>query len=325
MELIAPALMIALIILLANTLAIKRDPRQLKMFDTSMTVTSLLPLVVGLAFLLLPADKLGLGGAADLLDTKNAGAIALGIALWGLAVSLPAFRRLLARWLPLDPVSPVHTMALALSGLLAASTLFALSQGGLQQMASTTSAAGLMDLFIQFLIFVLLASFGVGFLTRRNLPEMIERLGLKKVTRHQLLVAGRWIAVLVLLQWAVSAVGFMLMPEQSEMLDQISGALMGDFDTIGEWLLLAFFTGAGEELLFRGALQPILGLKFTAALFAISHVQYGVTPVTIAVFLIGMALGYIRRQHSTSVAILVHAGYNLALGIVALLAASVIS
>lgn len=322
MELIAFSTVIVLTIVFANVIQIKRDPRRLRAFDFSVAAASTMALGLGLALLLLPIERVLLGGAADLLDVRSAGAVLAGLSLWSLGAGLPPVRRLLARWLPLDPTSPVHTMALVLSGLLAASTLFTLSQGGLQQMASTTAAAGVTDLLLQFLLFVLLTAFGVGLGIRRSLREVIDRLGLHRVTRRQLVAAARWIAVLVLLQWAVSAVGYLVMPEQSAMLDQISGALMGNFDTVGEWLLLAFFTGVGEELLFRGALQPVLGLKFTAALFAISHVQYGVTPVTIAVFLIGMALGYIRRQHNTSVAILVHAGYNLVLGLLALLASS---
>jgi hypothetical protein len=78
--------------------------------------------------------------------------------------------------------------------------------------------------------------------------------------------------------------------------------------------------GIGEELLFRGALQPVLGLWFTAILFAASHIQYGLTPATLAVFIIAIALGIIRQRTNTTVAILVHFGYDFVIGLLALLA-----
>ena len=76
----------------------------------------------------------------------------------------------------------------------------------------------------------------------------------------------------------------------------------------------------GEEILFRGALQPVFGIVFTSLLFAVVHVQYGLTPITLAVFLLGLILGILRKRTNTTVTILVHFGYNFILGLMALLA-----
>ena len=109
-------------------------------------------------------------------------------------------------------------------------------------------------------------------------------------------------------------------PDQSELVEGISNVLLGNFDTVGEWLVVALGAGLGEEILFRGALQPIFGLWFTSIIFAIAHIQYGFTLVTILIFVISAALGYIRHRTNTTVAIFVHAGYDFILGMFYLLA-----
>jgi membrane protease YdiL (CAAX protease family) len=89
------------------------------------------------------------------------------------------------------------------------------------------------------------------------------------------------------------------------------------------WLALAIGAGIGEEILFRGALQPVLGIWFTSLLFAVVHVQYGLlNPATLVLFLLALILGYIKQRHNTTVAILVHFGYNLVLALITLLAAT---
>jgi hypothetical protein len=96
--------------------------------------------------------------------------------------------------------------------------------------------------------------------------------------------------------------------------------VLSNVDTVWEGLILAIAAGVGEELLFRGALQPVLGLGFTAVLFGLVHVQYGFTPILLFVIFLALVLGLIRRYFSNTLAIFVHAGYNFVLGLLALLA-----
>ncbi len=49
-------------------------------------------------------------------------------------------------------------------------------------------------------------------------------------------------------------------PEQAAALGEINEFLLGNVDTVGEWFVLAVASGVGEEILFRGALQPVLGI-----------------------------------------------------------------
>jgi len=73
---------------------------------------------------------------------------------------------------------------------------------------------------------------------------------------------------------------------------------------------MALSAGIGEELLFRGALQPRFGILLTAAVFALGHVQYALSPAIIEVFVIGLVLGWLRQRSNTTTCIAVHAGYN---------------
>ena len=61
-----------------------------------------------------------------------------------------------------------------------------------------------------------------------------------------------------------------------------------------EILVLALASSIGEELLFRGALQPWLGLWPQAVIFALLHIGPGVRflPWTASAFVLGVAFGY---------------------------------
>jgi len=312
------------ILLVVNHLDLRRDPVYLRLFDLAAALINVPLMLFGVLLLVMPeAELAGLLTAdfAFIINYRAGGWVALAVGGWGVLAGLPLARRLLARWLPISPDSPVHTLALLFVGYMAGNTLLTLTQGGLADLAATAAPAAPVELLAQFLLFIMVGVLGVGWGVRRNNRATLARLGLVRPSRAQLLAGIRWTAALVALQWLVGIGWALSNPEQSELLDSISGALYANLDTVGEWLFLAVGTGLSEELLFRGALQPVLGLKFTAVFFAILHVQYGITPVTLAVFLIGMALGHIRRRYNTTTAVFVHAGYNFILGLMALLAA----
>jgi membrane protease YdiL (CAAX protease family) len=68
--------------------------------------------------------------------------------------------------------------------------------------------------------------------------------------------------------------------------------------------------GISEELLFRGAVQPRLGLVVTAFLFAVAHLQYGLSLATVEILIIGLVLGLVRQRTSTTICMIIHASYN---------------
>jgi membrane protease YdiL (CAAX protease family) len=94
------------------------------------------------------------------------------------------------------------------------------------------------------------------------------------------------------------------------LLDRVTQNLFGNLMTVGGALVLGLSAGISEELLFRGAVQPRLGLLLATFLFAIGHLQYGLSVATLEVFVIGLALGLTRKWTHTTICILIHASYN---------------
>jgi membrane protease YdiL (CAAX protease family) len=79
--------------------------------------------------------------------------------------------------------------------------------------------------------------------------------------------------------------------------------------------LLAVVPGLSEEILFRGALQPRLGLLATALLFTSTHTEYGLSFVTLEVLVLAIGLGLIRMYTNTTTSCVCHITYNLLVGI----------
>ncbi len=67
---------------------------------------------------------------------------------------------------------------------------------------------------------------------------------------------------------------------------------LGQFGWLGSFWL-ALISAVGEELLFRGAIQPFLGLWFTSILFGLLHLdpEEGITAWTIWAIIAGLILG----------------------------------
>ena len=309
---------ITLLLILVNLLQAHENSRYNMLFDRVLLAIHLMLALAGAVILLSPSAT---GMEMTAAQGQLFGVSFMAMGTWGVIVSLTAVRQLIARRIPFRADAPVHTLALLLTGYLVANTAMTLSQGGLEALAEVTTAATIWDVIANQMIFVLTAVFGVGFLIRRKtMGELFQRLGIERLSLRQVGVVLRWIAILIVLQWIGGALTLFLDPNGYELLDGVSGALLGDIDTVWEWAILAMATGLGEEMLFRGALQPVFGLTITAVLFAVVHIQYGFTIITILVFLMGIALGYLRQKENLTTTIFVHAGYNFSLGLLSMLA-----
>jgi membrane protease YdiL (CAAX protease family) len=44
--------------------------------------------------------------------------------------------------------------------------------------------------------------------------------------------------------------------------------------------------------------------------FAVGHVQYSFSPAIVEIFVIGLALGWLREKTNTATCMVVHTGYN---------------
>ncbi len=253
----------------------------------------------------------------------------LGFSLWfpslmALGLLLPPVRRGLARLLPLDPASHVHAAALALIPLTLINLFSTLAIGldtlaGSLAVGSEADRAGnlLATLWAQQLGTAFLAFVGVGLGVRRSWPATLARLKLVWPTQYQLGVGLALGLVLVPLVAGMEFLGSELGWSNADV-EALSEQLLGPLlSSIGGVLTIGLSAALGEDLIFRGALQPHFGRWATAALFALAHSQYGLSLATIAVLLLGYVLGYIRDRHNTTTAMAVHAVYNLTLGAIA--------
>ena len=306
------------LVILANIVVKRQRQAEIRLFEWALFFINIPLILQGALHIFLPQRQLPELNVS--LASQSSGFVLLGIGLWGAVICYRPLREGLAQWLPINPQSPVHTLALILSGYLLGNPFLIITEGGLETLADSAVSVEVTDIILQQFLFTLLAFLGAGLFFRRSNEALQDRLGLERPTRQQLLVGMRWIPILVVLQAAIGAIWFAVNPEQAQQLDDISNSLLGNVNSPWEWFALALSAGIGEELLFRGALQPVLGLWFTAVLFAASHIQYGLTPATLAVFIIAIALGIIRQRTNTTVAILVHFGYDFVIGLLALLA-----
>ncbi|MEW5986480.1 MAG: CPBP family intramembrane glutamic endopeptidase [Chloroflexota bacterium] len=318
-------LLLFAVIFLANRAAARPDASLGRFFHWLLLLSNLPLYFMGLALAVLPDSFWVTFTKAQTMpfQPQAGAAVLLAIALWGTLVSLPPARRALARFLPINPASPVHTLALVMAGYLGGNTLLTLSQGGLEGLAEAAEAASVVTFVSSELLLVAVAAAGVGLFSRRSGQQVVARLGLTALRPRQLVAGMGWVAVMVVTQGVVGAAWFIWQPQQAELLESVNTLLLQDIDSLGEWFALALAAAVGEEILFRGALQPVLGLLPTAALFALAHVQYGLTPVTVFVLILGLVLGLIRRRWNTSLAIVVHFSYNFTLGLLSLLVAAV--
>ncbi len=321
MSILVVSLPVLAVIFVANVIAARDDERARTAFNLILFVANLALLIAGIVWRVLPWEAAPPRMGLQMLDQGFSSSTLIRMGLWGMLVTLRPVRLRLARLFPaLRPESPVHTLALAAVGYLIGNAAISLAPGALDALAEAGVEATLLDVLAQQFAFVLAAFVGVGLLTRRDGASLNERLGLQRPTAAQLWTGVRWMFFFVFLQACITLTWSLFDPARVQQLSGINESLLGNFDTVWEWFLLAASAGLGEELLFRGALQPVFGILPTSLIFAVSHVQYGLSPATLAVFLLSLILGIIRKRSNTTVAILVHTGYNFILGLLSLLA-----
>ncbi|MBI3538802.1 MAG: CPBP family intramembrane metalloprotease, partial [Candidatus Eisenbacteria bacterium] len=157
---------------------------------------------------------------------------------------------------------------------------------------------------------VVLAFGAVGFWIRRDAPATLDRLGLEPLRLSHVVVAIAGVAALFVLNMGTEQLQHRWFPDQWAHDQRINDMLAGGI-TMSATILVGVGAGIGEELTMRGALQPRLGLVLTSLLFAALHVHYSWFGMAM-IFVLGLALGAIRKWTSTTVSILVHTIYDIA-------------
>lgn len=259
-------------------------------------------------------------GSADIfpaLSTLGGATIVLGAL--SLVLLVPAVRRPIARLIPIDPDRLVHLVALDcvvlviwMSGAIALfMPIIAADPEGMKSLGDATAQAGLTGIWVQNAAFAVLAVVGVGALVHRDGRAVLDRLGLNVVFSWRWWLGGAALALAVAV--ATDQLWTLADPEGAAALGKLSDQLFGPLIAkggIAAALTIGLAPGIGEELLFRGAAQPRLGLVFTSLLFAAMHTQYTVSPALIQIFIVGLILGRVRQRAGTGTSILVHATFN---------------
>ena len=228
----------------------------------------------------------------------------------GLLYLWPPTQRAVARALPMRPGSPVGYLTVVFGLLLIAQ----------QVGAQVTSQPPLTytDLLAQDIPFLILAFAGVGLFIRRSPREAIQRLGLTRPRAAWWWLASlAGIAVFLAVAWVIESIANVVAPEQQKQVTDVTTVLFSHFNNPAAILFLGLLAGIVEEILFRGALLPRLGVIVTAILFAALHTQYAVSFATLEVFVLGLGLGWLRKySDSTLTCIVTHAGYDIAVGLI---------
>lgn len=214
-----------------------------------------------------------------------------------------------------NPASYVHMLALVLVLFMLGSQLvdFIVS-GGLEGLAQTYEEQGLnvWALLSNAVPFIVLSFLGVGLGLRRNWRESLKRLGLGPVTGEGLGISLGVTFALFIGVIVIGALWMFLLPEDIyEQQTQATEAMSASVTSIGLAIMIAASAAVGEEIAFRGALQPVLGFWPTAFVFVLTHTQYTLTPAWFIILGVALAFGWIRQRFNTSVAILTHFWYNL--------------
>jgi membrane protease YdiL (CAAX protease family) len=315
---IIPFVYIGIIIYLANQqAAAQSEGPLLKMLLYS---TAVLPFVY-MFFTMAATEPEGFSASAWTI------ALVMSIGFSALSLTVirsPRFRHLLTRWFraAYQPDSPVHLTALVLILALASFTLsnFFLS-GGISGLAESMEMdeSAIPNLVLTEAIWILTALLGVGLMIRRSPAQTAARLGLRFPKPEDFNWGlGYGLLTYVLVIAFIGVWTLLTSPEQFAEQTAAAQQLGSIFTSIPQAFVLSLLIGFGEELFFRGALQPIFGIGFTSVFFTLLHTQYTLTPATLALFVVSLVLGWLRQRQSTTAAIIAHFIYNfvqLALGI----------
>jgi membrane protease YdiL (CAAX protease family) len=277
--------------------------------------------VTGLGLMLRAAS----GGAQGMerLTFVAAGGAAVLVGIAGVALCVPPLLRVMGRrlenafWADPPIFLTLWLFVVVLANNVVGLLLFLENQDVSRLFPGRLSPGAILTNQLPFLVIALL---GVGVGVRRNLRETLDRLGYGPVSLRQLGIVTLFVGGAFALSVAADALFASLQPDLYRQVGEIYDILfnprgLSPVSAVLFALLVGVGAGLGEETLFRGAVQPILGITLTSVLFASMHIQYGPSLLLVYVFLLSVGLGLLRKHINTTASFLAHAGYN-SLGII---------
>ena len=264
----------------------------------------------GATFLLGAFELTGPAGAP-----RSPAGVDIGYMVTGLVaatlVSKPVRERL-SRYLPVNPDNPVHSLALVLAVILFGTQLAPVVFTDVLAADLQLPPLNIGDLVAGEAPFAVIAFAGVGLYIRRSFGASSNRLGLVTPAWWHIALALGAAGAFTMLGEASQWLGQTFTPDIAAKVQKTSDHLFGGLAVSPVGIAaIALLPGLGEEILFRGALQPRLGLMVTAVLFAAIHTEYGLSIDVVTIFVIAIGLGLVRRYANTTATIACHVAYNL--------------
>ena len=234
--------------------------------------------------------------------------------LAGLAVQVPAAGARLERWTRFEAGNQVHLLALVLTVLLVGTQVTTQLTSDVLAAAAHGAQLTRTDLVLQELPFLVAALLGAGLLTRRPPAATLERLGFVRPAWWQVVLGLAAAGVFVAFGEGMDRLGQWLTPDLAHRVGEANNRIFGGLGDPSGVITIALAAGICEEALFRGALQPRLGLLWPAVVFASVHTQYGLSVDSAAVLILAVGLGLVRRHTNTTTATISHVTYNAVVG-----------
>jgi len=279
-------------------------------------VTQIFLALLVLFVILLGAMVVAMKDSESMADTKNSDAYGYGLLLSGLIALLLFFkpvRAIISKAIDIDPNNWLHATALVFAALLVGVMMSTASSMDITDLANSPGDS-VFSVIFQDAFFVITALFGVGWLARRNLKGVAERLGLKKPGLRNVSMSLVYLAMLLLVAMVLGILTTQfngdsgVLDEKEDPTVQILGGV-----TVATAILFSLGAGIGEETLFRGAMQPRFGIILTSAIFAALHIQY-FNPLQMgSLFIIGLVFGYERKKLDTTACMITHSLYDMML------------
>lgn len=221
----------------------------------------------------------------------------------------------LGRYIAVDPDNPVHSYALVLAVILLGTQIASVAFSDVIATVNSLPPLSIGDLAAQEAPFLIMAYAGVGIWIRRSLTESSDRLGIVAPAWWHITLALGAAGAFWAFQLGAGWLSQTLTPGIASQVDRSSTHLFGGLLNAPGIAALALLPGICEEILFRGAMQPRFGLIATALLFTAIHTDYGLTLDLLAIFVLAVGLGLIRKYLNTTASITCHTTYNLLVGL----------
>lgn len=163
--------------------------------------------------------------------------------------------------------------------------------------------------------FLVIGAASVGPLVRRTLREAAGRLGLWPLRLPWWVVGiAIGVALVPVGDWVAGLLTNLTSVQCLQQQQQVQQAITGTARTTLEQIGVALAAGVCEETLFRGALQPRIGILLSSALWASYHLQYTCNGLPSAsnlyILLLGLVFGSLRKWGGLWPAIFAHTVYD---------------